>query len=357
MTRLFSLTTAATAALILPAFTATAADHKEAPLIQQEPAADIADVYAFVDPNDDENVILIMTVNPLTVPSENNNFHFSSDVRHVFTVLNNEGQMRILVEFAERTPSSQRFSVKVPGVPRFSGDVTQPSIEPKANDPIIVDGFFAIRAFAGQTDDPFFFDVVGFNRFLAGTGGFEGNDGFAGENVSAIVLSIPRGIIDGDGTSDNIEVWGSTERRRTTIRRSSSGELERNVGPWEQIERMGNPVVNTALIPFKLKDFYNIGRPENDGNDFAGEIVASLMALGTNNENIAILASVAVPDTLKLNLGMDSQYPNGRALSDDVIDTLLFFIFNQNEVPDGVDGNDKPFRSSFPYLASPHQPE
>ena len=85
--------------------------------------------------------------------------------------------------------------------------------------------------------------------------------------------------------------------------------------------------------------------------------MASLQSLGTNDENIGILASVALPDTLKLDPSAPSGYPNGRLPEDDVVDTLLFFIFNQTPVADGVAGNDVAFEAEFPYLAPPQQPD
>ena len=75
----------------------------------------------------------------------------------------------------------------------------------------------------------------------------------------------------------------------------------------------------------------------------------------TDATNIGILASVAVPDTLKLDLTQPIGYPNGRDPDDDVIDTLLFFIFNQVAVSDGVAANDAPFLDVFPFLANPFQ--
>ena len=83
-------------------------------------------------------------------------------------------------------------------------------------------------------------------------------------------------------------------------------------------------------------------------------------------------------DTLKINLGVpptatpnrfgvlagDTQgFPNGRRLADDVTDIELRVIAgallpaNQGgkQIPlgDGVDQNDKPFRTTFPYVALP----
>ena len=79
-------------------------------------------------------------------------------------------------------------------------------------------------------------------------------------------------------------------------------------------------------------------------------------------------------DTIKLNLGVPpasgaadrfgviggdlAGFPNGRRLDDDVVDIELQVVagfLKGNKVPlgDGVDRNDKPFLSAFPYLAGP----
>jgi hypothetical protein len=82
-------------------------------------------------------------------------------------------------------------------------------------------------------------------------------------------------------------------------------------------------------------------------------------------------------DTLKLNLGSSADavgFPNGRRLTDDVVDTELRVVAgaladpakfptladackapgtkcpNDLKVGDGVDANDKTFSSQFPYL-------
>ena len=96
-------------------------------------------------------------------------------------------------------------------------------------------------------------------------------------------------------------------------------------------------------------------QPRFDAVDFAGTLVASLQGLGTSADNIGVLASVAVPDTLKLDASQPSSFPNGRAPADDVIDVLLGLILNSPGIGDGVDGNDRPFEAEFPFLASPQQ--
>jgi hypothetical protein len=65
-------------------------------------------------------------------------------------------------------------------------------------------------------------------------------------------------------------------------------------------------------------------------------------------------------DMLRINITMgqtadQSHFPNGRALADDVTDTLLTVACNNgSHIGDGVDGNDLAFSQTFPYLASPH---
>lgn len=340
-----------------------AADHREAPLIQEDPSADIADVYAFLNPNDNTKLVLAMTVNPFSVPAEAVTFHFSPNVRYRFNIDNDgdaQADRSVTVTFSERATQPQTLVTKFPGGVTVAGNVTQPTEEPIPNPPVINEGPNGIRVFAGPRDDPFFFDVVGFFRFLSGTGGFTGSDGFAGFNVSAIVVELPLCMVTNEGSGDDgiaLQIWGDTSRRSITLRRSSFGKLERHFGSWQRIERMGNPAVATALIPAGQKDLFNIGKPKNDADDFAASIVASLQALGTDDANIGILASVAVPDTIKLDPAQAIGFPNGRAPADDVIDTLLFFIFNQTPVSDGVDANDRVFGNMFPYLADPWQPD
>ncbi len=58
--------------------------------------------------------------------------------------------------------------------------------------------------------------------------------------------------------------------------------------------------------------------------------------------------------------GDTAGFPNGRRLGDDVVDIELQVVagfLKGNKVPlgDGVDQNDKPFLSTFPYLAAPDQ--
>ena len=74
------------------------------------------------------------------------------------------------------------------------------------------------------------------------------------------------------------------------------------------------------------------------------------------------VAQAVVPDMIKLNLNVPSGFPNGRTLTDPVIDITLAAIFlNLSKNPPGTlaalplnpPANDLPFKTTFPYLADP----
>ena len=279
-----------TLTLVLLGPTAFAADHREAPLIAEDLTADIADIYAFRNPTISGSLVLIMTVNGFSAPAENVTFNFAPDVLYRFNI-DNDGNAKpdhtIDFRFTSTVPGPQLFEARFSSGFEITGTVTLPSEEVVPNEPIIVEGPEGVRAFAGQRDDPFFFDVVGFFRFLAGTGSFTGTDGFAGFNVSAIAVEIPLDMLsdrndhhgdddDDDGTGA-LQIWAETLRPRVTVRRTRH-DLQRHRGRFVQIERMGNPAINTALIPPELKDLFNVSRPKNDAEKFAPAIVESLMA-------------------------------------------------------------------------------
>lgn len=355
---------------------AWAADHREAPLIQEDPTADIADVYAFLSPDDPSKVVVALTVNPFAVPAEAVTYHFSPNVKYRFHFdADGDGrhERQISIQFSSVGPDGQSYTAEFPDGTVVMGQATPPTEEPIANDAIIAESD-GVRVFAGPRDDPFFFDVVGVLRFLDGTGGPDGTDGFAGFNVSAVVVEVPLAMVGGDET-ETLGVWGSTRRLRITQRRDFPRALTRGGGEedpgfdrarrnlfadrgnHEQVERMGNPAVATVLVPASLKDVFNVTVPANDGQDFAPVLVSTLTSLGTSAENIGTLASVAVPDSLKLSTSaFPTAFPFGRAPADDVIDVLLALITNGAVTGDGVDANDVAFATDFPFLAPPQQP-
>jgi hypothetical protein len=242
---------------------------------------------------------------------------------------------------------------------------------------VTTDATTGISFFAGLTDDPFFFDVTGFNRFVASvlagapdaTTLNRGRDTFAGYNVQMITLSVPVALLKGSA-GNVIGVSATTLRQRNTHRSLKSDPLD--TGTFVPIDRMGVPAINTALIPFSRKDEYNRATTMDDAaGKFATNIVATLRALGTDDAHIGILANVAVThgDMLRLDTSVANSgpqggtnpaaaFPNGRRPADDVIDTILFLVTNGAlTTGDHVDTNDVPFRDAFPFFAASHQPQ
>ena len=293
--------------------------------------------------------------------------------------------------------------------------VAPPNIGPKTfpNYQAFVDGAIrtigdGTKVFAGQRDDPFFVDLGatfdGLNvRKLTGNQG-EGKDDLSGFNVHSTVLQIPERLVTKDHKAvsgpdaDNavVGVWSTTERKRLQVTDARRKHGRR--GGWVQVSRLGNPLVNEVVIPLGKKDQFNrttpdrdaelygkyvvkpelaailnalfdIGAPENDRTDI---VQALLQGIPDLNQHKGIEGPPAV-DTIKLNLGtppsaMEDRFgviggdvagfPNGRRLGDDVVDIELQVVagfLTGNKVPlgDGVDRNDKPFLTSFPYLAAP----
>ncbi|MBI3649666.1 MAG: DUF4331 family protein [Acidobacteria bacterium] len=375
-----------------PLFSATsrieAADHGDAPLADEDRPCDIADVYAFLDPNDNSKVIIEATVYGFIVPGEAVNFGaFDPRVRYLLGI-ETTGDARIDqtidVRFSERTSTTapQIATVILPFGQILTAPTTVPTLAENANPfTVTTDPETGVSFFAGTADDPFFFDIPGFNRFVASVlsgapnGALlqRGRDSFAGYNVQAFALSIPVSYFKLQNTAGNpganvIGVNLSTQRqRRTLINRDGSISTS---GGFMTIDRMGNPAINVALIPFSRKNEYNNGTTEDDAaGRFANSIVGTLQALGTNSTNIGILANIAVTngDFLRLNVGIPNSgpgggsnanagFPNGRRLGDDVIDTILFFVANQNVLSDNANSNDVPRTDTFPFFARPQQP-
>ena len=82
---------------------------------------------------------------------------------------------------------------------------------------------------------------------------------------------------------------------------------------------------------------------------------------GTNGQT---LRGMIIPDTLKLDFSRPSGFPNGRDLDDPVVDILLSMLFLDYGVtgqstmtfanlPLNPPGNDRPFSTTFPFLAPP----
>jgi len=366
-----------------PGLRTRAADHGDAPLTSHDLGADLNDVYFFRDPNDNSRLILIMTVHGFIVPGEASNFGiFDPALRYRFE-LETTGDARpdgaIDVRFSPRVavnnvPQAQTATISLPNGVTFNAPATNSSnTADVAPTPVVTtEPQTGVMFFAGLTDDPFFFDIPAFGRFnasiRAGTPDpsvfSRGRDTFAGYNTMAIAFSLPMQLIRGRG--DSIGVIIETQRRTPQLYNSRTGEVA-GAGRWTNIDRMGNPAVNVVLVPFNSKNTHNAGNPVDDANQrFWPGIRDTLQNFyHTDATSVAIFQTLLVSrgDYLRLDLTIpntgtntEARFPNGRRLTDDVVDILNQLINNRQPLPDNVNGNDVPLRTAFPFLAPSQQP-
>ena len=290
----------------------------------------------------------------------------------------------------------------IPVAPTNVGERSTPDYERQLGAAAVRKVRDGITTFAGPRDDAFFvdlgsiFDLGGLRPFnpahVIPLPAEDGEDYVAGLNVHTLALRVPTAkLTDGDPV---IGVWATTYRRATRIT-SADGTITGR-GDWVQVSRLGQPLVNEVVVPVGQKDRFNASRPSND-TQFLGSVIDPELAdlipvlypgvqvptevdagLGTGGrEDIATIFLTGIPglnqpkrvtpsEMLRLNTGIpQSGFPNGRTLTDDVVDieiralagatafTPEFDVAPNNLLGDGVDANDVPLPSAFPYLAAP----
>jgi Domain of unknown function (DUF4331) len=409
---------AATAAVLAAALVApgpeagTASSHREAPLISEDPSADLTDVYAFRSPDKQNTVTLLANVIPGEDPAAGPNWYTFSPTARYNLKIDTNGDVRpdVIYRFTFRKKTGpfflgdtaqpytvtrvQRGRTTVVGsgttAPNNIGPRSTPNYRQLAQKAVIglEDGG---QAFAGQRDDGFFadigaiFDLVAIRKGTGNMGG--GKDFFAGYAVHTFAVQLP--IADLHAKNSTIGVWASVERRKVTTR----GGDTRDSGSWTQVDRLANPLVNEVIIPTGLKDRWNAQQPWSDSqfaqyyrSPILAGVINQLYKLGAPTSNRDDLVSVlltGIPklnytgpklaDVLRLNLSIpvtdspkrlgvlagDNQgWPNGRRLGDDVVDIAEqavggFLKGTKLPLGDGVDTDDRDLLRSFPYEADP----
>jgi hypothetical protein len=362
------------AALFLTATPAFGADHRDSPTPDDNPAADINDVYMFRDPADATKLVIVLSTFALEDPRFAPSYHYDNDVilQIAFDTTGNGDFSRFLnarfSALSNGPGSAQAFTIEMPNHVVVTGPVTQPTVQAPQPTPLITSKS-GVTVFAGQRDDPFFFDLIGFNRVVAEinatsvNGGpgtvnpalFTGVDSFAGFNVQALVIEAPITYFVGNANKFGISAFSYKKFDGKISSIPDHNYIMAGGKVYAQLDRMGNPAVNTAFIAPALKDKFNLSLPKNDYRNFGPTILATLKKYGTNTADTDILASIVFPDTLKMDLSKPDGFPNGRRLADDVINLELQITFNQpSTFNDGVTMNDEPYLTSFPFVGLPH---
>jgi hypothetical protein len=112
---------------------------------------------------------------------------------------------------------------------------------------------------------------------------------------------------------------------------------------------MAHPSVNAILVPGPRRGEFNESAPANDGV-FRPDVIRSLIALGNDAGLAGSIADGLLPDVLGFDAGNPAGFPNGRRLTDDVIDHDLASWTNGRVTRDCV-VSDSAFSGGFPYLA------
>jgi Domain of unknown function (DUF4331) len=226
-------------------------------------------------------------------------------------------------------------------------------------------------------------------------------------NVHSIAIQVPISSVTVSG-QPTIGVWTTASRRRVTLWDIDRGQ---NVysGPWRQVSRLGNPLVNEVLIPMGKKDLWNTLPPSHDKR-FAADVtqpglagllnvlypgvfpkLAGLVKAGTPRADLQAILLTGIPsgiigdftnftgsvlaDMLRLNtsippaatpsilglLGNDlAGFPNGRRVTDDVVTIelravagLTYALVDSHYKPDAAAGEISDFVPDPPAIGSP----
>jgi Domain of unknown function (DUF4331) len=174
---------------------------------------------------------------------------------------------------------------KLIAVPSNVGPATMPNYPALAAQGIYSDAATGIRVFAGQRAETFYidlgavFDTLNLRRFLPLLTAAEdvdtvnpyGVNRFSGANASTIAIEVPIARITSDGkpatTTKNkvIGVYAESDRRKVKVLNAPGGAAIEE-GPFVQVSRMANPLVNELIINTPFKDRWNAADPENEGN-------------------------------------------------------------------------------------------
>ena len=227
---------------------ALASDHQDTAEVELNPKMDMTDVYVFPSASDPNRVVLVMDTRAFLTPADLQNpgtASFDPDILYQFKIDNSsptdarEDEV-IQVTFKGRG-AGQTVEVRGPVAPPVPGAMmnTVANVSPAVSGAINTNlsSPSGIQAFAGAADDPFFLDLEAAFCILPdrkpvdpqnalsgpcalqpsqpGTPFFFRSPGInyvAGYNVLAIVIELPKSMLEGTAGPGRIGLWGTLSR-------------------------------------------------------------------------------------------------------------------------------------------------
>ncbi|MDT0567473.1 DUF4331 domain-containing protein [Streptomyces sp. DSM 3412] len=279
-----------------------------------------------------------------------------------------------------RAVSKTKLADDVWVAPSNVGKASMPDFK-KLRDEAVYKTASGVTTYAGQADDPFFLDLRVFDLLYGGDLSEVGRDTLKGYNVNSIALQIPSEALVQSKDQPIVGIWSTTQREGAD-------------GQYHQVSRLGMPLVNEVVNPIGDKDKFNASSPVDDAqflknvtepelpklieaiykipapkeprNDLVDVFLKGVEGLNqpphvTPSEQLRLNTSIeptAKPKRLGVLDGDNQGFPNGRRLTDDVIDIALQVVEGElvdapNDLGDAVDKNDKKFGKSFPYVGLP----
>jgi hypothetical protein len=354
-------------------------DHYSSPRVFNDPAADIADLYAFPSPDRPGHVVLVLTVFPSATPAS----LFSDAITYRFRI------RPVTITGTSYTVSENEhtFDFTFAGDGPQTGTCTTPS---GAEVPFLVGGESpaesgGLRVFAGPRLDPFFIALTGV-RETRGTGrlSFKPTDinTNEGTNILAIVLDMDAGTASALG-SPLLAIVGETVTsggHPVRLEHTARAELKNFVMSDKQYDPVNRGIELRDL--FNSEDAFDLGpyyldayRSRLNANlafydHMDGKTDWPLDGQGNHPLTEFLLADYMVLDItkpfaentyLEIDRAVLARRPHatggGRPLNDDIVDKLFTLLVGGVDGPrisDGVDQATKPATRIFPYLASPN---
>lgn len=315
---------------------------------------DLCDLYAFPSHTDPSKTVIILNANPNADPLHpeaiyrlniDNNGDCLTDIAFSFIFSHpNDGKQTVDVYMAK---GAEAQSPEIVGKKIISA--AEVSFSSKPNIVTVGD----LKFFAGIRSDAFFFDYDGIKALFDTRGGrnftaphlgnkspWTGVDSNLAANIFSIAIELPTSEL---GANPEIRIWG-----RCSVRKN--GELS-------HADRAGHPSMSSFFNTDDTKLEYNACEPINDRKRWTDQFVHLMGHTGNYTREEAIAAideHRLLPDMLPYNPSLPAQYPNGRVLTDDVINFRLAFLTKNECPPDGL----KPHADlldEFPYLGTPHE--